>query len=254
METALQCLPAQRLQGASVAMKFWQQHPQAWLWLNLVAASTAVFWFSNWDLTVAQWFWRTDHWLLDGFPLWKTLLYDGVQVIVVAVLVGSLLAIGVGTLRKQYRLRLYAVYVLLVFLLGPGLLVNSVFKDHWGRPRPVQVAQLGGQENYVPPGYFVADGNGRSFPSGHSSVGFAFIAFWFLWRRRKPQWGSVALWLALLLGSAVGVTRMAAGGHFLSDVMWSGWVVLFAAWVLYYPIMQIPQRERENNPAKSNYI
>ena len=151
--------------------------------------------------------------------------------------------VGSTVLRRWYRLRLYAAYVLLVFLVGPGLLVNSLFKDNWGRPRPVQVVQLGGHEAYVPPGYVVAKGHGRSFPSGHSSIGFAFVAFWFLWRKRKPQWARLALVASLLLGCAIGLTRMAAGGHFLSDVMWSGWVVLFAAWVLYYPVMRIPERE-----------
>ncbi|MEZ5452015.1 MAG: phosphatase PAP2 family protein [Thiothrix sp.] len=232
-------------------MKFWKKYPHAWLWLNIVAASTVVFWFSNWDLTVARFFYdpatgEAKHWLLDDFPLWKLLFYDGVQVVATAVLVGTLLIIAGSTLlRRWYRLRLYALYVLLVFVLGPGLLVNSLFKDHWGRPRPVQVEQLGGHEQYAPPGYFVADGNGRSFPSGHSSVGFAFIAFWFLWRKREPQWAQAALVLTLLFGCTVGLTRMAAGGHFLSDVMWSWWVVLFAAWVLYCPVMRIPERERE---------
>lgn len=225
-------------------MRVWQRYPRMWQWFNIVLASTLVFWLSDWDLRIAQLFRRTDHWLLDSFPLWKTLFYDGVQFIVIAVLLGSLLTILIGSLRQQYRLRLAAVYVLLVFLLGPGLLVNVVFKDHWGRPRPVQVAELGGQEQYVPPGYFVVNGNGRSFPSGHSSIGFAFVAFWFLWRERKPAWARMALAFSVALGAAIGVTRMAAGGHFLSDVMWSAWVVLFTAWLLYYPLMRIAERDQ----------
>ncbi|WGZ95242.1 MAG: phosphatase PAP2 family protein [Candidatus Thiothrix putei] len=225
-------------------MKLGEQYPQLWLWFNVVAASTLVFWLSDWDLTVAALFQQAGHWLLDDFPLWKALFYDGVPYIAGSVLIVSVLMIVSSTvLRRWYRMRLYAAYVILVFLIGPGLLVNSVFKDNWGRPRPVQVVQLGGEEAYVPPGYFVANGNGRSFPSGHSSIGFAFVAFWFLWRKRKPQWARVALVFALLLGGAIGVTRMAAGGHFLSDVMWSGWVVLFAAWLLYYPLMRIAERE-----------
>lgn len=225
-------------------MKFWKTYPQLWLWLNLVAASTLVFWLSNWDLTVAGLFQRADHWLLDDFPLWKAVFYDGVPYIAGSVLGGSLLIMLASTvLRRWYRLRLYAAYVLLVFLVGPGLLVNSLFKDNWGRPRPVQVLQLGGQEAYAPPGYWVANGHGRSFPSGHSSIGFAFVAFWFVWRERKPQWARLALVASVSLGCAIGLTRMAAGGHFLSDVMWSAWVVLFAAWVLYYPVMRIPRRE-----------
>lgn len=230
-------------------MKFWNKYPRAWLWSNIVAASTVVFWFSNWDVTIARFFYdpatgEAKHWLLDDFPLWKLLFYDGVTVVATGVLVGTLLVLIGSTLLRRWRLlRLYALYVLLVFILGPGLLVNSLFKDHWGRPRPLQVEQLGGQEHYAPPGYFVANGHGRSFPSGHSSVGFAFIAFWFLLRRHKPALAKMALLLSLLFGCTIGLTRMAAGGHFLSDVMWSGWVVLFASWLLYYPIMRMPERE-----------
>lgn len=215
-------------------MNVWQRYPQTWRWFNIVLASTLIFWLSDWDLRIAQLFRLGEHWLLDYFPLWKTVFYDGVPFIVMAVLLGSILTILISSLRRQYPLRLAAMYVLLVFLLGPGLLVNAVFKDHWGRPRPVQVVELGGQERYVPPGYFVANGKGRSFPSGHSAVGFAFVAFWFLWRERKPQWAKGALWGALLLGIAIGITRMAAGGHFLSDILWSAWLTLFVAWLLYH--------------------
>lgn len=224
-------------------MTILQRYSRTWQWLNIVMASTVVFWFSDWDLRIAQLFLLTDHWLLDDFPWWKTVLYDGVTVLAVTVFASSLLVIVISSLRQHYWRRWAALYVLLVFLVGPGLLVNMVLKDHWGRPRPVQVLELGGQEHYVPPGYFVVNGHGRSFPSGHSSIGFAFVAFWFLWRERKPQWARLALVFSVTLGTAIGVTRMAAGGHFLSDVMWSAWVVLFAAWLLYYPLMRMAERD-----------
>ncbi|WP_308874953.1 hypothetical protein [Thiothrix subterranea] len=157
-------------------MNVWQRYPRIWQWFNIVVASTVVFWLSDWDLQIAQSFRRADHWLLDYFPLWKILFYDGVKIIAMVVLFGSLLAILIGSLRQQYRLRLAAIYVLLVFLSGPGLLVNTVFKDHWGRPRPVQVAELGGQERYVPPGYFVVNGEGVRSPVGIARLGLR------LWR------------------------------------------------------------------------
>lgn len=228
---------------------FWKQNPQAWLWLNMVAASTTVFWFSGWDLTVAQFFYdrskNAKPWFLDDFPLWKAVFYDGVPYLVAAVVIGSVLVMVGSILSRRWLLwRWYAAYVLLVFLLGPGLLVNSLFKDNWGRARPVQVEQLGGAQVYTPPLYYVAGGDGRSFPSGHSSVGFAFIAFWFLLRRHQPRWAKLMLAVTLAFGCTIGLTRMAAGGHFLSDVMWSGWLALFAAWLLYYPLLRIPEREK----------
>lgn len=222
-------------------MKIWRRHPRAWVLFHIVLASTSVFWLSQWDLVIAGWFQRDGGWLLDAYPLWKKLLYDGVQYLVVAVVLGTLISLILGSLHQQYWLRRQAAYVLLVFVLGPGLVVNTVLKDHWGRPRPVQVEQFGGAEQYAPPGYVVAAGKGRSFPSGHSSVGFAFIAFWFLWRRNKPQWARLALWGSLALGTAIGITRMAAGGHFLSDVLWSAWAVLGVAWLLYHTLFREQQ-------------
>ena len=227
-----------------------QRHPRLWLWGNIVVASTLVFWWSDWDLVISHAFQTVtvngvDTWLLDSFPLWKWVFYDCVPWLAGLVISACVGIIGFTTWYKtQQRLRLYAVYMVCVFLLGPGLLVNAVFKDHWGRARPVQVEQLGGTVPYTPPLYFVANGDGRSFPSGHSSVGFAFIGFWFLWRKRHPRWATIALYGTVLFGCLVGLTRMAAGGHFLSDVMWSAWMVCFAAWLLYYHLLRIPEREK----------
>ncbi len=230
-------------------LKIWRSAPSAWVWLNGVAAMTLVFWVTDWDMRLAGWFVQPEcggkGWWLDCHALLYALLYASVPYISGLLFVGCLTIIAVSTLRKRYfALRLQAVYVLLVFVLGSGLLVNAVFKDHWGRPRPSQVVELGGAQAYAPPLQYVANSEGRSFPSGHSSVGFGFIAFWFLWRRRHPQRAKRALWGSLAFGSLIGLARMAAGGHFLSDVLWSCVMMIFAAWVLYYPLLNMPQRER----------
>jgi lipid A 4'-phosphatase len=43
---------------------------------------------------------------------------------------------------------------------------------------------------------------------------------WAPWSRRK-QW----LLASLGLGSAIGLMRIAQGGHFLSDVLFAGWTI-----------------------------
>lgn len=42
------------------------------------------------------------------------------------------------------RQRRAAIFLLISLALGPGLLVNTVFKDHWGRARPSQIVEFGG--------------------------------------------------------------------------------------------------------------
>jgi len=150
-----------------------------------------------------------------------------------------LIVILFAAIKKSWaRYRIQAAFILFSFLLGPGLIVNTLFKDNWGRPRPVHIEQFNGAEQYVPPLKYNALGDGKSFPSGHSSLGFGFIAFWFLWRKRKPLWAKSALGFSLLLGSLFGIARMSAGGHFLSDVFWSLWVPLLSSMALYYLFFQ----------------
>ncbi len=37
-----------------------------------------------------------------------------------------------------------AFLMLLTLALGPGLLANTILKDNWGRPRPIEVTEFGG--------------------------------------------------------------------------------------------------------------
>lgn len=211
---------------------------QALIWLGLVVLTTVPFWLTPLDVIVTGWFYQPacgGTWLLDCYPLFRTLFYDSVPWLTGLLLFGSVLLM-VGTLFYQRQrwagLRRQALYVLLVLVLGSGLVVNAVFKEHWGRPRPVQIEAFGGDKPYAPPGYYVAGNRGHSFPSGHVSVGVACLAFWFLWRREHPRRARVALYSALALSIAIGLTRMAAGGHFLSDVIWAGWMVAGVALLL----------------------
>jgi hypothetical protein len=74
---------------------------------------------------------------------------------------------------------------------------------------------------------------------------------WLLWRKRRPRLAVAALTLAVLLGAAMGFSRIAAGGHYLSDVLWAAWLSFFAAWLSYYLIMRIPQREAGEWPVQT---
>jgi len=139
------------------------------------------------------------------------------------------------------RQRRTALYLLLVMIVGPGLLVNGVFKDHWGRARPSQVVEFGGAKQFtraaVP-----ADQCAKncSFVSGHASVGFYFLALAFVLPRRR------ALWLSLGTGFGlfIGFVRIAQGGHFFSDVIFAGIVVYLTALALHALLFRQPAESR----------
>jgi lipid A 4'-phosphatase len=52
--------------------------------------------------------------------------------------------------RRRLLLSGRAILFLVTTLaLGPGLLTNVILKDHWGRPRPIDVTQFGGDQHFV---------------------------------------------------------------------------------------------------------
>lgn len=115
--------------------------------------------------------------------------------------------------------------------LGPGLIVNSLLKEHWGRARPSQIQEFGGASLYTPP-WMVTDqcDTNCSFASGHGALGFWVVAFAFLVPRR---WRAEALAAALLFGLGVSSVRIVQGGHFLSDTVWSGIIVVSTTAILH---------------------
>jgi len=203
------------------------------VWFAVVCSTSVLFWCTDLDYRVAQMFYQAgpaaQHWPYQQLQPVK-ILYD--YAFPFCVVVGlSLLSISILGHWHAYtrRYRRKALYILLVILLGPGLVVNLIFKDHWGRPRPVHVQEFGGQYAYVPP---LKPGNtpDKSFVCGHCSVGYAFFVLYFLSQSHKVMYFVLTLALAWTLG----ITRMTAGGHFLSDVLWSGYVMFLVAHALYY--------------------
>lgn len=220
--------------------------PQLIALILLALLGTLPFWWTDLDTRVAALFYHPaaeDPWWESSRGLW-VLLYQASPLIAGLILLGSLLVYAAaGIWPSLRRLRIYAVFLIAATLLGPGLVVNGVFKEHWGRPRPHQTIALGGTQAYVPPLAHSAQGNGKSFPSGHSSVGFLLGAFFMIWLRHRPRLAVVALVGSIAFGSLIGLARMSAGDHFLSDVIWSAVLAYGVAFLLYYFVLRIPQQE-----------
>jgi len=216
--------------------------------LGIIALlGTLPFWLTDLDLRVAEHFYHPeadDPWYEGRLPLWSV-LYRVAPLLAGLVLLGGVLILGAGGISRRLQpVRLYAVLVLATTLIGPGLLVNALFKDHWGRPRPHQLECLGGNKSYLPPLMRGEPGGGKSFPCGHSSVGYMLGVFYLIWRRSRPRlaWGALAG--ALALGTLLGIGRMAAGDHFLSDVVWSGIIAYGVAVALYFGLLPLQQWQK----------
>ena len=135
--------------------------------------------------------------------------------------------------RPLWRLdRNALIFLLAALVVGPGIVANTILKDHWGRARPYQIEAFGGDKQFtaapVP-----ADQCTRncSFVSGHAALGFSLVSLAFLLpagRRRTAAFGT-----ALALGGLIGLGRIAVGHHFLSDVVYAGLIVVGTTWLLH---------------------
>jgi lipid A 4'-phosphatase len=129
------------------------------------------------------------------------------------------------------------IFLLSACLIGPGLMVNLILKDNWGRPRPRQTIEFGGQKKFEPPlSPSFECSKCYSFVSGHASIGFYFFSLALLTRKRR--------WLLLpaIAGITIGSARIVQGAHFFSDVIFSGWVIWFTTLLLYHLFFK-PERK-----------
>lgn len=200
----------------------------------LMLATTVLFWLTDLDRELAAIFYVPENDPQQRWPYqyvgFVKILYDYAFPFTVISGLTALTVYIVGhfhhyTRRFQRR----ALYILLVIALGPGVVVNLIVKDHWGRPRPVHVQRFGGEYAYVPPAK-IGHTPDKSFVCGHCSVGYVFFVLYFLSQNHKALYFGMTLALAWVMG----VTRMTSGGHFVSDILWSGYLVFLVAFALYY--------------------
>jgi membrane-associated PAP2 superfamily phosphatase len=150
-------------------------------------------------------------------------------------------ALAIKLLRPKRRLLLSGraiVFLIATLALGPGLFVNVLLKDHWGRPRPIDVTQFGGDQHFVD--WWDPRGDcpkNCSFVSGDVSG-----AFWTLAPAAlaPPQWRALAYGAALALGTAMAALRIVAGAHFLTDAVFAGVFTFLIIWIVHGLIYRWP--------------
>jgi len=140
--------------------------------------------------------------------------------------------------RPLWRLdRRALLFITFSTALGPGLLANTMLKDHWGRARPTQIGAFGGTLHFTAAPLPAAEcPRNCSFVSGHAALGFSLVAFAFLLPPGAARRRGIAA--ALGFGAFIGLVRIAQGGHFLSDVVWAGLLVFGATAILHWWIVE----------------
>ena len=108
------------------------------------------------------------------------------------------------------------VYLFSCLIVGTGVVVNSIFKNLWGRARPNDTIQFGGQEPFTIPWLNVDYcSTNCSFVSG--DVSFFTLSLAVLIIFNKTSWNTFA-YVSILL---ISLLRIMEGDHFLSDTIMS---------------------------------
>ena len=211
--------------------------------LLIVLSLMAFVAFSLWpglDLAVTSLFYDGKVFRIAAYPgvetlrlaLWDAAIAMFVFTLAMTITTALLRAPLLGLAVKAWG------FITLTFVLGPGVLVNGLLKRHWGRARPADTLNFGGTAQFTPP-YQITDqcAANCSFVSGEAA-GATVLAMALLLilagnRARLPGWGfrvGQGIAIAILLFTLW--QRVAAGRHFLSDVMLAALFVALIAAVL----------------------
>ncbi|MFH1079319.1 MAG: phosphatase PAP2 family protein [Pseudomonadota bacterium] len=197
--------------------------------------STFILSVMNADLLLAARFYSpAEGWLWKNVHPWIDLYHYGNIPPLILGLYGFIIFILGFFVHRIAFYRKIGLFLVIYLILGPGLVINTVVKDHWGRPRPVEVKNFGGAEQYLPVWERGTPGQGKSFPSGHAAVGFFLFAPFFLLRKQSPKWAVSFLLLGLAYGAFMGIGRMAQGGHFATDILWAWGLTYLTGLILSY--------------------
>lgn len=208
-----------------------------WLRMDLLlfAACLAFFLaFPRADIPVSSVFWDGTRFPLNEHPAlwWIYKVFANIHFLGLAglpILIWRNRRVAGEPPERSLRRKRYA-FLLTTLLVGPGLLTHIVLKDNsFGRPRPHQTELFGGKHPYAAPfEYTTSCPRNCSFVSGHAAIAFYFITFAWAYRDRRWFYVGAGLWVV------VGGARVLQGDHFLSDIVFSIWVVygvsLLFAW------------------------
>lgn len=205
--------------------------------------------FSGIDIAVTNLFYNNSGFYLAdntfGIIIYKGAYY--VTVLVIIILLIMLLLNVIKNINPFGLNRKAILFLITVLALAPGILVNSILKEHVGRPRPVHIEEYGGSMQFQAP-FAISNQceSNCSFVSGHASFAFTFMVLGLFFRGRKRK---IVLTGTFLFGALVGFVRIFQGRHFFTDVVFAfffTWLVITLVYKFFYPNDELPDTLKKN--------
>ena len=233
------------------------------LLFGLSLLSTLIFEHSQIDVTISNWFYTDDSWLIEkNAQPFRFIFYDLPKTLII--LLGVYLVINLVLSKQSLRQSTQLTDLLpsrilsgkisrwllllnkreLSFLLLTVLIVPSIVAILKGVTHvscPTHLTLYNGELPYLSLWQdIVSNSRAKCFPAAHASAGFALYAFAYLPRLYRHK---VKIIIAVsFLGWIMGLYKMMIGDHFFSHTlvsMWLSWAIAYAMALLFFRSIQV---------------
>lgn len=199
--------------------------------------------FSYIDILITNLFYNDDGFYLAN-NTFGLIVYEGAYYLTIAVIIMLIIMLLLNLFKniKPFGLpRKAVIFFIVIIIMAPGIVVNSLLKDHVGRPRPAHITEYGGTKVFQPP-FVISDQCDKncSFVSGHASFAFTFMAIGLLFRKRLRY---IICTSGFIFGALVGFIRIFQGRHFFTDVVFAfffTWLTITLIYKFFYPNDELP--------------
>ena len=211
------------------------------LWLPLLAFAAAIAVIAllqlDWALAHRLYAWEGYRWVLKKAFLTEAVLHRSGHDLSVAAWVGVLAAWLAALKRDSLAVWRKPLGYLTLSILVSTLLISWI-KSWSNMDCPWDIEGLGGVRPYVelfaPRPASLLDG--RCFPAGHASGGYAWMSLYFFCLLSRPRLRWLGLAAGLGAGLVFGIGQQLRGAHFLSHDLWTAmlcWLVAFGLYFLF---------------------
>ena len=206
-----------------------------------------IFELTSLDYFLADLFFDFTH---TTFPLknnfWLTQInHQWIKFLIIAfgLAVGIYYLAGFRLIKRPKHHALIGLAVLSM-LLVPAIV--GLLKQNSDRFCPWDIKRYGGTQEHVSFLTFAAikQNQGRCFPAGHASAGFALLALYIVWRQKNPNTARYFWVSAFALGMVMGIGQQIRGAHFLSHTLWTAWLSWFTVVLVYFLYLQRQNRKK----------
>ena len=185
----------------------------------------------------------------DGFFLRNSIFAEVIQYGVhffMAIFLSIIVLMFIYTLITKKSLfkinRKAFLFIIVTFILAPGLVANLLLKENVGRPRPVSITEFAGDKIFQPPFKISNECSSNcSFVSGHSASMFTLMLFGFFFRGRTRK---IVFSATFLIGVITSIGRIIQGRHFFTDTVFAFffvWLTINLVYEFMYKSDDLPE-------------